>query len=147
MTVGIKEDLARAKAGRQKPVVQDIVIGDALYQVEARRLDGMQWAHVIAAAPPRDEASALLGYDTPLAALVACREYGRLLDAEGEHVTSLGVDENGDPEPLDWVEIFSAISGIEVQAISAMWWGLNIHDPNQRVVELKKASAGGRKTS
>lgn len=144
--MGLKEDLAWAKQNRPKPVLVSVAIGESLYQVEVRRLDGMQWAGVIASAPPGDEASARLGYSADKAALQACREYGKLLDDDGEQVTHFGVAEDGTPLPLNWVEIFDAISGVEVQAIAATWWALNAGDPNQRVVELKKASLGGSKT-
>lgn len=145
--MGLKEDLEIAKAHRPEPVLVDIAVGEALYKVEVRRLDGMEWAGVMAEAPPTDEASARLGYSTHRAALIACRRYSRLLDADGEAVTHIEVDENGNPLPLDWGLIFDAISGIEVQAIAATWWALNAGDPNQRVVDLKKSSAGGSKTN
>lgn len=132
--MGLKEDLAAAKANRPQPVLVDIAIGDTLYKVEARRLDGMQWASIMAAAPPSDEGSARLGYSPSRAALHACRDYGRLLDEDSE------------PVDADWAEVFDAISGVEVQAIAATWWALNAADPNQNVVALKKASAGGSKT-
>lgn len=145
--MGLKEDLARAKENRPQPVLVDIAIGDTLYQVETRRLDGMQWAAVLAEAPPTDAASARLGYSPAKGALQACRDYGRLLDADGTQITTLDVDDDGNPVPLDWAVVFDAISGVEIQAIAATWWALNSGDPNQRVVELKKASAGGSKTN
>lgn len=138
--------MARAQEGRPEPVLVDIAIGESLYKVEARRLDGMEWAAVMAEAPPVDEASARLGYSTHRGALIACRRHGRLLDAGGDPVTHLEVDEEGKPVPLDWAVIFSAISGTEVGAIAAVWWALNMGDPNERVVALKKASAGGSTT-
>lgn len=144
--MGLKEDLEAAEANRPKPVLVDIAIGDALYRVDARRLDGMEWAGVMAEAPPTDEASARLGFSTHRAALIACSRYSKLYDADGEPVTHIEVDEKGDPLPLNWARIFAAISGIEVQALAATWWALNAGDPNQRVVDLKKSSAGGGKT-
>lgn len=145
--MGLKEDLAAAKAARPQPVLVDVALGDVLYKVEVRRLDGMEWAAVMAEAPPTDEGSARVGYSTHRGALIACKRHGRLLDAEGTPVTHLGVDEDGAPAPLDWPAIFSAISGTEVGAIAAVWWALNMGDPNERVLALKKASAGGSKTS
>lgn len=145
--MGLKEDLEAAKNARTQPKVVDIVVNDTLYGVEVKRLDGMEWAAVMAECPPVDASSVRLGYDAQKAALVASRRHGRLLDAEGNHVTALGVDEEGQPVPVDWEGIFAVISGVEVQAIAGLWWGMNVGDPNQRVVELKKASAGGRKKS
>ena len=145
--MGLKEDLERAKQTRPEPVLVDIVISDALYQVETRRLDGMQWAAVMASAPPVDAASVMLGYSPAQGALVACREYGRMLDAEGNPVDMSPVlDENGEVVSEPWEDVFEAISGTEIQAIASSWWGRNAGDPNQRVEALKKASAGGSKT-
>jgi len=144
--VGLKEDLNRAKQNRPEPVLVDIVIGDTLYRVDARRLDGMEWAGVMAESPPTDEGSARLGFSTHRAALIACTRFSTLYDADGEPVRHIETDEQGNPLPLDWGLIFSAISGIEVQALAATWWALNAGDPNQRVVDLKKSSAGGGKT-
>lgn len=134
--MSFKDDLAAAKAARPEPVVVSVAVGDSLYGVEARRLDGMQWAEVMASAPPSDEAGARLGYDTSKAALFACKKYSRLLDAEGEPV----------PE-FDWNDVFNAISGTEIGAIAATWWALNMGDPNQKVIALKKARAGVSATS
>lgn len=143
--MALSDDLAAAQAARPKPILVDIAIGDSLYKVEVRRLDGMQWAGVIASAPPVDEMSVRLGYQPSKAALTACSMYSRLLDADGSPVTSMGVDENGEPLPVDWSAIFAAISGVEIQAIAATWWGLNNNDPNKNVLALKKASQGGSK--
>lgn len=134
--MSFKDALAKARAARPEPVLQPVAVGDALFQVEVRRLDGMEWAAITAECPPTDEKGARLGYDTNKAALVACRRYSRLLDEAGEPV-----------EDVDWADLFSAISGAEVGAIAAIWWALNMHDPNERVVALKKASAGGSETS
>lgn len=128
--MGFKDDVAAAKAARSAPVVVSVAVGDSLYGVEAKRLDGMQWAGVMASAPPNDEAGARLGYDTAKAALVACKKYSRLLDAEGEPVAE-----------FDWNDLFDAISGTEIGAIAATWWALNMGDPNQKVIALKKARA------
>ena len=134
--MSFKDALAKARASRPEPVLQSVAVGDELFQVEVRRLDGMEWAAITAECPPTDEKGARLGYDTNKAALVACRRHSRLLDEAGEPV-----------EDVDWAELFSAISGAEVGAIAAIWWALNMHDPNERVVALKKASAGGNATS
>lgn len=127
---------AVALVQKPEPVVQHVAVGDVLFGVEVSRLPGADWAAVMADCPPGEEAGARLGYDTTKAALVACRRYSRLLDAEGEPV-----------EDVDWAELFEVISGTEVAAIASIWWALNMHDPNQRVVALKKALAGGGKTS
>ena len=144
--MGLKEDLEAAKSARVQPKVVDIVVNDTLYGVEVKRLDGMEWAAIMAECPP-DAQSVRLGYDAQKAALVASCRHGRLLDAGGEQILTLGVDEEGTPVPVDWDAIFAAISGVEVQAIAGLWWGMNVGDPNQRVVALKKASAGGSATS
>lgn len=134
--MSFKDDLAKARADRPKPVLQAVAVGDELYQVEVMRLDGMAWAAVMAECPPTDAKGARLGYDSDKAALVACKRFSRLLDAEGEPV-----------EDFDWADLFDTISGTEVAAIASIWWALNMSDPNDRVVQLKKASAGGSKTS
>lgn len=144
--MSFKDALARAKRDRPEPVLQSVAIGDELFQIPITRLDGMDWAAVAAEAPPESEMDARLGFNTSKAALVACRRHSRLLDAEGEPVP-LDLDESGKSIPTDWVGVFDAISGVEVQAIAATWWAMNAHDPNQRVVALKKASLGGGKTS
>ena len=130
--MSFKDDLAAAKAAAVEPVLVDVAVGEALYRVEVVKLPGMQWAEVVAAAPPSDEMGARLGYDTVKAALVACRKYSRLLDSDGEPVAE-----------VDWRDLFDAISGVEIQAIAATWWALNVGDPNERVVALKKALKGG----
>ena len=131
-----KDALAKARESRPEPVLQSVAVGEVLFQVEVRRLDGMEWAGVMAECPPSDEKGARLGYDTNKAALVACRRYSRLLDTEGEPVAD-----------VDWPGLFAELSGVEIGAIAAMWWALNMHDPNERVVALKKAWAAGSKTS
>lgn len=134
--MSFKDALAKARESRPKPVLQPVAVGDELYQVEMMRLDGMDWAAVMAECPPTDEKSARLGYDSNKAALIACKRYSRLLDAEGEPVAD-----------FDWADLFKTISGTEIGAIAAVWWALNMHDPNERVVALKKALAAGDKTS
>lgn len=134
--MSFKDALAKARESRPKPVLQPVAVGDELYQVEITRLDGMDWAAVMAECPPTDEKGARLGYDSNKAALVACKRYSRLLDTEGEPVAD-----------FDWGDLFTAISGAEIGAIAAVWWALNMHDPNERVVALKKAWAAGDKTS
>ena len=130
------EAVARAKADRPAPVLVPVAVGEALFDVEVSRLDGADWAAVMAECPPTTERGALLGYETDKAALIACRRHARLIDADGESVTD-----------VVWQDLFSAISGAEVGAIAATWWALNMNDPNQRVVALKKAYSGGSKTS
>lgn len=145
--MGLNEDLAAAKASRPEPVLVDVVVNDALYRVETRRLDGMQWAAVMAAAPPTDSVSVMLGYSPAQGALVACREYGRLFDADGvEQDMSPVVGDDGVVLSDPWGDVFDAISGTEIQAVASSWWGRNAGDPNQRVEALKKASRGGGKT-
>ena len=128
--------MERAKASRPKPVLQPVAVGDELYNVEVVRLDGMEWASIMAECPPTDEKGARLGYDSNKAALIACKRHSRLLDVEGEPVTD-----------ADWGDLFAAISGVEIQAIAAVWWALNMADPNQKVSDLKKSLAGGDVTS
>ncbi len=134
--MSFKGALERARAGRPEPKLVQVAVDDELYQVEVMRLDGMDWAAVMAECPPTGAKDVALGYDTSKAALLACKKYSRLLDSEGEPV-----------EDLDWNDLFAAISGVEIGGLAATWWALNVHDPNQRVVALKKALAGGGKTS
>lgn len=134
--MSFKDALAKARERRPKPVEVSVAVGDELFKVEVARLDGMDWAAVMAECPPTDKKAARLGYDTNKAALVACERYSRLLDAGGEPV-----------EDVDWVDLFATLSGAEIGAIAATWWATNMHDPNQRVVDLKKASMGGGRTS
>lgn len=134
--MSFKDDLAVAKKSRPEPVVVSVAIGESLYGVEVKRLDGMQWAAVMSSAPPSDESGARLGYDTSKAALIACKKYSRLLDADDEPV-----------DEVDWDDLFETISGTEIGAIAATWWALNMGDPNQKVIALKKARAGVSSTS
>lgn len=146
--MSFKDDLAKARASRPEPVLQAVAVGDELYQVEMMRLDGMDWAAVMAECPPADEKGARLGYDSNKAALVACKRYSRLLDTDGEHVSmSVVRDDKGKVIEDPWADLFKTISGAEIGAIAAVWWALNMNDPNERVVALKKAWAAGDKTS
>lgn len=145
--MSFEEDLAAAKAARPEPVVVSVAVGDSLYGVEVKRLDGMQWAEVMASAPPNDEAGARLGYDTSKAALAACRKYSRLLDGDGEPVDMSPAIKDGKPVSDPWRDMFTAISGTEIGAIAATWWALNAGDPNKKVIALKKARAAGSATS
>ncbi|MBB4072045.1 hypothetical protein [Canibacter oris] len=129
------DDLKKAQQQRATETV-DISLAGNLYSIEISRLPGMQWAAIIAAAPPQDAADARLGYSPATAALAACKAHGRLLDAAGVPVAD-----------VDWGELFDAISGVEVQAVAAVWWGLNMGTPNDEVVALKKVSRPGSKTS
>ena len=134
--MSFKGAVARAKADRPEPVLVSVALGETLFNVEVKRLDGADWAAVMAECPPSTARGGQLGYEADKAALIACRRYSRLLDTDGESV--------GD---VEWPELFKAISGAEAGAIAATWWALNMNDPNQRVVALKKASSGGSMTS
>ncbi len=134
--MSFKDDLAAAKAAREEPALVDIAIGDALYQIETRRLDGMEWADIMADSPPNNDAAARLGFDVYRAAFLACKKHGRLLDAGG-----------GEVPDVDWGDLFAAISGAEVSAIGATWWALNMANPNRRVASLKKTSQVASETS
>lgn len=124
------EDLAAAKAQRPAPILVPVALGEALYRVEVKRLPGTAWDSIMARCPARSEQHFAVGYDTGKAAVLASREHGRLLDADGALV-----------EGADWDGLFEVISGIELRAIAAAWWGLNVNDPDQAVTALKKASA------
>lgn len=133
--MSFKDALAKARAERPAPTLVPVAVGDELYNVEVVRLDGMDWAGVVAECPISDPAQARLGFDANKAALLACSRYARLLDGD-EPV-----------EDVEWPDLFQALSGEEVRGLAATWWSMNVFDPNQRVAELKKASAGGGKTS
>lgn len=134
--MSFKDALERARAGRPEPKLVEVAVGDDLFQVEVGRLDGMDWAGIMAECPPVDANGVALGYDTTRAALLACTRHGRLLDGAGEPV-----------EDVDWAALFVEIAGDEARAIAATWWTMNMRDPNARVAELKKALAAGGKTS
>ena len=134
--MSFKDALERAKSSRPAPILVPVAVGDDLFQVEVSRLDGMDWSVVMAECPPTDEKGARLGYDSNKAALVACRRHSRLLDSEDAEI--------GD---VDWGDLFKAISGVEIGAIAASWWALNMSDPNDKVEALKKALRAGAQTS
>lgn len=143
--MSLTDALAKARESRPEPILITVAVGEELFQVECKRLDGMDWAAVMAAAPPRDDIGVKLSYDIGRGALVACARHSRLLDSEGNLVVER--DEQGAVIPTDWAGIFAAISGSETNQLAATWWALNMNDPNKHVEALKKASAGGRKTS
>ncbi|UOQ60387.1 hypothetical protein MUN76_15365 [Leucobacter rhizosphaerae] len=146
--MSFKDALAKARSNRPEPVLQAVAVGDELYHVEIRRLDGMDWAAITADCPPRHERDASMGYDSNKAALIACRRHGRLLDGDDEPVAMAVIrDDQGNVVDDPWLNLFNAISGTEADAIAALWWGQNVNDPNKHVVALKKASAGGSKTN
>lgn len=146
--MSFKEALAKARAERPAPILQAVAVGDELYQVEMMRLDGMDWAAVMAECPPNDEKGARLGYDSNKAALIACKRHSRLIDTDGETVDmSIVKDDKGNVLADPWRDLFDTISGAEIGAIAAVWWALNMSDPNARVVALKKAWAAGERTS
>lgn len=140
--MGYREAAERAKQNRPEPVIQAFVLDDELYHVPIRRLDGQDWALVTAEAPPEVARDARLGFNTRKAAMIACGRHAQLLDADKNPVPA-EYDEDGKRVPVDWGMIFAAISGTEVDAIAAIWWAMNVSDPNERVVAAKKASAGG----
>ena len=133
--MSFKDALAQARASRPEPTLIPIAVGDDLYHEEIVRLDGMDWAGIVAECPITDVTQVRAGYDTAKAALLACTRHSRLLDGD-EPV-----------EDVEWAELFDALSGEEVRGLAATWWTMNVLDPNVRVAELKKASAGGGKTS
>lgn len=146
--MSLKDALAKAREDRPEPVRQPVAVGDELFEVEMKRLDGMAWAAITSECPPTDAMGAGLGYDSNRAALLACKRHGRLLDADGEPVDMSPVrDEHGNIISEPWEDVFTAISGAEVSGIAAIWWMLNMLGPNERVAALKKASAGGSATS
>lgn len=134
--MSFKDALAKARAARPEPTLVGVAVGDELYNVEVVRLDGMDWAAIAAMSPVNDKRFLKIGFNPINAALLACAAHSRLLDANDEPV-----------EDVDWAELFTAISGEEVRAIAASWWGRNVNDPNTRVEALKKALAGGERTS
>ena len=134
--MSFKDALKKAQAERPEPVMVDVEIGGELFAVEITRLDGMDWAAIMAECPPSDELSARLGYDMTAAGLLACKRFSRLLDSGGNPV-----------EEVDWEALFKASAGLGVRGIAATWWMLNMKDPNERVAELKKALAAGERTS
>ena len=143
-----KDALAKARAERPAPVLQAVAVGDQLYHVEMMRLDGMDWAAITADCPPRSERDASLGYDSNKAALLACRRHARLLAPDGEAVNMAIVkDQNGVISEDPWLDLFKTMSGTESDAIGAVWWALNVSDPNKRVVALKKALMAGERTN
>lgn len=146
--MSFRDALAKARESRPEPVLVPVAVGDELFNVELRRLDGMDWAAVMAECPPSDEMGARFGYDPNKAARLACRRYARLLDADGEPVDMTVLrGEDGELAEDPWADLFTEISGTEIGSIAATWWALNMKDPNDRVVALKKALAGGSKTS
>lgn len=145
--MSFKDALAKARDSRPEPKRVAVAVGDDLFNVEVMRLDGMDWAAVMAECPPSDEKGARLGYDTNKAALIACKRFSRLLDAEDEPVDMSLVVKDDKVVESPWDDLFTTISGVEIGAIAATWWALNMNDPNNRVVELKKSLAGGVKTS
>lgn len=130
------DDLAAAKKQRPEPILVPVAVGESMYQVEVSRLPGMTWDAIMSRCPARLEQHFAVGYDTGKAALVASREHGHLRDADGELV-----------EGADWDGLFDVISGIELRAIAAAWWGQNVNDPDQAVTALKKASAARESSS
>lgn len=146
--MSFNDALAKARANRPAPVLQAVALGGELFQVEIRRLDGMDWSAITAECPPKSARDVGLGYDSNKAAFIACKQHGRLLDKSGEPVSMAPlVDESGKVESDPWVDLFNEISGTESDAITATWWQMNVNDPNTRVVALKKALAAGDKTS
>lgn len=146
--MSFKDALERARAARPAPMLVSVALDNELYNIEVVRLNGMDWAGIVAECPISDPAQARLGYDASKAALLACRRFGRMLDANNDAV-EMDVVRNGKGIVIDdpWADVFEAISGEEVRGLAATWWSMNVYDPNQRVAELKKASAGGGKTS
>lgn len=134
--MSFRELMDKARAQKPDPVRVDVTAAGELFQVEVSRLDGMDWSGIMVECPPRNQKLSGLGCDLPRAALLACERHGRLLNSDGEEV----------PDVV-WEELFEVLSGIDVQGIAAVWWSLNMRDPNQRVVDLKKALSGGSRTS
>ena len=146
--MSFKDALAKARAARPEPTLVGVAVGDELYNVEVVRLDGMDWAGIVAECPISDPAQAKLGFDANKAALLACRRHSRLLGDDGEPVEMIFTrDKAGAVTEDSWADLFTTLSGDEVRGLAATWWAMNVLDPNQRVAELKKASAGGGKTS
>lgn len=133
------EDLAAAKnAALETPETAEvpITVNGKLYTVRVKRVPGIGWDDIVARCPARAEAHFRVGYDTGRATRIALEEHGVLLDADG-----------ADVDEVNWGEILEVVSGVEIRAISAAWWGLNEQEPNNLVVALKKASRGGDSTS
>ena len=109
-----------------------IAIGDHLLHLVCKRLPGTVWAEIISRSPATTEHHMLTGYNTEKAARLATTEHATLIDSEGEPVTD-----------VDWPTLFDTISGVELRALAAAWWGLNEQDPSKRVEQLKKALKTG----
>lgn len=134
--MSFKDLMDRARAEKPDPVRIEVSAAGELFQIEVSRLPGMDWSGIMVECPPRKKELSGLGCDLPTAALLACERYGRLFDAAGVEI----------PDVV-WEDLFEVLSGTEVQGVAATWWTLNMRDPNQKVVELKKASAAGSETS
>lgn len=130
--MSLKDDLEAAKANPVAPVRVPVTVNGTLYEVECSRLESTVWDGIVARSPARAEQHFRVGYDTGKASVIAMTEHGRIYGPDGEAETD-----------VDWEGFIARISGVELRAISAAWWGLNEDDPNSAVIALKKASEGG----
>lgn len=134
-----QERVAAAKAA-PKPKSDPVyaVIQGELSEFVFYRADSAEWAEVTSRHPARPKTLIDLRYGYNFHAV--CKEIapstGRLLEGGDETVL----------DATSWKDILEVISGSEFAAITDAIWALNEYDPEQRVKQLKKASAGRSET-
>ena len=146
--MSFKDDIAAVKENTPKPLLVPVALNGKLYQVETKRLPGTTWDSILSRSPAKTEAHFRIGYDSGTATKIACREHARLIDPDGDPVDMAPTkDERGNVTSDPWADLFEAMSGLELRAISGAWWGLNESDPNKEISALKKALRGDESSS
>lgn len=130
-------DVAKAEPKERSQIVS-VVVGGELAELVFYRADSSEWAEVTSRHPARPKTLIDLRYGYNFHAV--CKEIapstGRLLENDTETVLDAAA----------WKDILEVISGSEFAAITDAIWALNEYDPEQRVKQLKKASAGRSET-
>ena len=112
----------------------DVELGGKHLPLRFYQIDGEKWSEITALCPVR-LASAIdkrYGYNFQAAARLAAPLSGRILDGTNE------IEYDDDK----WAELFKRLPGAVIRQIHSAIWQVNEYDPQIRVTEAKKDSAG-----
>lgn len=130
--MSFKDRLAAQKTAEKattEPV--PVIVDGELFELVFEVAEPGDWANITAKHPPRADVNIDLRYGYNYNAVVpdVAKLTGRVVD--GDEKLELSADE--------WDDLFSVITGSELNSVANAIWALNEWDPEQRIKRLKKA--------
>jgi hypothetical protein len=133
--------LADAKKRLETPIFSDVdvVVGDDLVTVRVPRLSGPEWVDLIATHPARkgSNVDGAVGYNIHAVTQAALVLRGAVIEDDSPVALS----------DSEWADLFSVLSGVDIEAVGAEVWSLNDLQARQHKAALKKARSGDETSS